>query len=98
MFHSDPNIVASVTPQCVQRACRVLFVPAKSTRAQTLAVVCRMLFSVTDITNSQAEPHFKATRRVIGELLKVNTAKWLAFARKYKVFDKYNSSTIKREL
>ena len=31
-------------------------------RAQTLAVVCQMLFSVTDITNSQVEPHFKDTR------------------------------------
>ena len=56
-----------------------------------------MLFSVTDITNSQAEPHFKATRRVVGELLKVNTANWLAFPLKYKFFDKYNSSTIKKD-
>ena len=37
------------------------------------------LFNVTDITNSLDEPHFKATRWVIGELLKVNTANWLAF-------------------
>ena len=29
--------------------------------------------------NSQAESHFKSTRRVIDELLKVNTANWLAF-------------------
>ena len=36
------------------------------------------LFSITNITNSLAEPHFKATRQVIGELLKVNTANWLA--------------------
>ena len=49
-----------------------------------------MLFDITDITNSLAEPHFKATRRVLGELLKFNTAKWVAFPHKYKVFDKYN--------
>ena len=36
--------------------------------------VGRMLFNVTDITSSLAEPHFKATRRLLGELLKVNTA------------------------
>ena len=58
-----------------------------------------MLFSVTDITNSQAEPHFIATRWVIGELLKVNTANWLAFPLKNKVFDKYkyNPSTTKKK-
>ena len=50
------------------------------------------LFNVTDITNSLAEPYFKATRCVIGELLKVNTANWLAFPLKYEVFDKYNAS------
>ena len=38
-----------------------------------------MLLNIKDITNSLAEPHFKATRWVIGELLKVNTANWLAF-------------------
>ena len=43
------------------------------------------LFNVTDITNSLAEPHFKATRWVIGELLKVNTANWLAYPLKYLV-------------
>ena len=78
--------------------CPVGLQGAKSTsetRAQTLAVVWWMLFSVTDITNSQAEPHFKATRRVLGELLKVNMANWLAFPLKYKVFDKHNSSTRK---
>ena len=53
------------------------------------------LFNVTDITNSLAEPDFKATRWVIGELLKINTANWLAFPLKHKVFDKYNSSTTK---
>ena len=37
------------------------------------------LFSITDITNSQDEPHFKATRWVIGELSEVNTANCLAF-------------------
>ena len=61
------------TPPCSQWACRVLFIPTKSTsshRAQTLVVVCQMLLSVTDITNSWAEPHFKATRRVIGEIIK----------------------------
>ena len=51
------------------------------------------LFNVTDITNSLAELHFKAIRWIIGELLKVNTANWLAFPLKYKVFDKYNNST-----
>ena len=56
------------------------------------------LFNVTDITNSLAGPHFKATRRVIGELLKVNTANWQAFPHKYKVFGKYNSSTTKKGL
>ena len=55
-----------------------------------------ILFNITDITNSLAEPHFKATRWVIGELLKVNTANWLAFHLKYKVFDKYNTSTTKK--
>ena len=34
------------------------------------------LFYITDITNSRAEPHFKASKRVIGELLKINTANW----------------------
>ena len=29
-----------------------------------------MLFDITDITNTLGEPHFKATRGVIGELLK----------------------------
>ena len=33
-----------------------------------------MLFNITDITNSLAELHFKATRWVLGELLKFNTA------------------------
>ena len=51
------------------------------------------LFNITDMTNSLAEPHFKATRWVIGELLKFNTANWLAFSLKYKAFDKYNTST-----
>ena len=55
------------------------------------------LFNDTDITNSLAEPHFKVTGWVIGELLKVNTANWLAFPLKYKVFDKYNSSTTKKD-
>ena len=54
------------------------------------------LFNVTDITNSLAEPHFKATKWVIGELLKVNTANWQAFPLKYKVFDKYNASATKK--
>ena len=56
------------------------------------------LFNVTDITNSLAEPHFKATRWVIGELLKVNTGSWLAFHLKYKIFEKYNISTTKKGL
>ena len=59
---------------------RVLFVSTKTTnkcRALTLAVVCRTLFNVTDITNSKAEPHIKAVRRVLGESLKVNTANWI---------------------
>ena len=88
-----------VTLPCAPWACRVLFIPSKSTskcRAQMLAVVCQMLLNVTDIINFLVEPHFKATRWVIGELLKVNTAKWLAFILKYKVFDEYNSSTTKK--
>ena len=56
------------------------------------------LFNITDITNSLAEPHFKATGRVIGELLKVITANWLAFPLKYWIFDKYNTSTTKKGL
>ena len=54
------------------------------------------LYNVADIINSLAEPHFKATRWVIGELLKVNTTYWQAFLLKYKVFDKYNTSTTKK--
>ena len=42
-----------------------------------------VLFNITDITNSLTEPHFKATRRIVGELLKFNTANWLAFPLKY---------------
>ena len=38
-----------------------------------------MLFNITDITNSRAETHFKATKWDIGELLKFSTANWLAF-------------------
>ena len=53
-------------------------------------------FNVTDITSSLAEPHFKATRWIIGKLLKVNTANWPSFPLKYKVFDKYNTSTTKK--
>ena len=55
------------------------------------------LSNVTDITNSLAQPHFKATRWVIGELLKVNTANWLAFPLEYEVFDKYNASATKKK-
>ena len=55
------------------------------------------LFDVTDITNSLAEPHFKTTMWVIGELSKFNTANWPAFPLKYKVFDKYNTSTTKKD-
>ena len=54
------------------------------------------LFNTTDITNSFAVPHFKATRQVRGELLKFNTANWLAFPLRYKVFDKYNISITKK--
>ena len=46
------------------------------TQGTGVGVVCLTLFSVTDITNSQAEPHSKATGRVIGELLSVNKANW----------------------
>ena len=53
------------------------------------------LFNVTDITKSLAEPHFKATRWVIGELLKVNTANCQACPLKYEIFDKYNDSAKK---
>ena len=59
------------------------------------AVVCQALFNITDITNSLAESHFKATRWVLGELSKVNTANWQVFPLKYKVFDKYNTSSTK---
>ena len=55
------------------------------------------LFNITDITNSQAEPHFKATRWILGKLLKFNTANWLAFPLKYKAFKKYNTSTTKKD-
>ena len=34
------------------------------------------LGSVTDIINSRAEPHFKATGWVISEILIVNAANW----------------------
>ena len=49
------------------------------------------LFNITDITNSLTEQHFKATRWVIGELLKFNTANWRAFP------DKYNTLTTKED-
>ena len=55
------------------------------------------LFYITDITYSLAEPHFKATRWVIDELLKFNTANWLASPLKYKAFSKYNSLTTKED-
>ena len=55
------------------------------------------LFNITDITNSLAESHFTATRWVIGELLKFNTANWRAFPLKYKAFDKYNTLTRKED-
>ena len=55
------------------------------------------LFNVTDITNSLAEPHFKANRWVVCELLKVDTANWPAFPLKYRVFDKYNTFTTKKD-
>ena len=57
------------------------------------------LFNITDITTTTpAEPHFKATRWVLGELLIFNTANWLAFPLKRKAFDKYNTSTTKNGL
>ena len=55
------------------------------------------LFNITDITNSRAESHFNATRWVLGELLKFNTANWITFPLKYKAFDKYNTSTKKKK-
>ena len=55
------------------------------------------LFNVTDIPNSLAEPHFKETRWVTGELLKVNTTNWAAFPLRFKVFDKYNASAKKKK-
>ena len=55
------------------------------------------LFNITDITNSLAEPHFKATRWVLCELLIFNTANWQAFPLKYKAFDKYNTYTKKKD-
>ena len=56
-----------------------------------------MLFNIADITNSQAKPHFKATRWVLGELLIFNTANCPAFPLKYKAFDKYNTSLTKKD-
>ena len=56
------------------------------------------IFNITDITNSLAEQHFKAISWVIGELLKFNTANWLAFPLKYKSFYKYKSFDNKRRL
>ena len=56
------------------------------------------LFNFTGITNSLADPHFKATRWAPGELLKWNTANWLLFPLKYKAFNKYNTSIKKRIL
>ena len=81
-----------VTPPCAQRAagCQVhQLMPGTN-------VGCGLptLFNFTD-ANSQAEQHFKATRRVLGELLKVNTTNWLTLPLKCKVFDKHNSSTRK---
>ena len=55
------------------------------------------LFDITDITNSLAEPQFKAFRLVIAELFKFNTANWLASTHKYKSFDKFNTSTTKED-
>ena len=56
-----------------------------------------MLFNIADITNSLAEPHFKTTRWVLGELLKFNTTNWQAFPLKYNAFDKFNTSTTKKK-
>ena len=89
---------------CMLLCCHVLsglagccsFLPSPPVNA--VAVVCRTLFNITDTTNSLVEPHFKATRWVIGKSLKVNTANWLTFPLKYKVFNKYNISTTKRTL
>ena len=55
------------------------------------------LFNITDITKSPAEPHFKATMWILGELLKFNTANWQLSPLKYKAFDKYNTSTTKKD-
>ena len=56
------------------------------------------LSNITDITNSIVEPHFKVTRWVIGELLKFNTANWIAFPIEYKAFEKYNIRLQKKTL
>ena len=40
-----------------------------------------VLFNITDITNSLAEQYFKATKHIIGKLLKVNTDNLASFPR-----------------
>ena len=56
------------------------------------------LFNITNITDTLAEPQFKASWWVIGELLRVNTTNWVVFPLKYNVFDKYNNSITKKTL
>ena len=69
-----------------------LFPPSPQVNTGHTDICCGLptLLNVTDITNSRVESHSKATRLVIGELLKVNTANWLAFPLKYEVFDNKN--------
>ena len=60
---------ATICPEGLQSAvCSRQFYQLK----QGTHVGCGLLtlFNITDITNSLAEPHFKATRWVLGELLK----------------------------
>ena len=52
--------------------------------------------SLSQISPTRKRNHIlKLLGEFLGELVKVNTAKWQEFPFKYKVFDKHNSSTRK---
>ena len=73
-------------PPCAQRACRMPFVQGQVHQLkQGTDFGCGLpiQFNITDITTYLAEPRFKATSRVLGELLKFSIANWLAFTLKY---------------
>ena len=103
---SDSNSIALVCIlACVTLPCAPLGLQggARSRQVHQLKqgphVGCGLptLFNFTDITNSIVEPDFKASRWVLGESLKFNTANWLAFPLKYEVLDKYNASVTKKK-